>query len=130
MEDLNFGIFPSGQAEKIGWELHVRELNLYFIADGSHVPLIKDHQTGLTWMAERRFAKPTVESKRRFLKSFAQDSSARSFPAHVGMPEITRIPKRTSIGILIPRESVLLDSITGLYALPLFVGGAAKSLKM
>ena len=88
MEDLNFGIFPSGQAEKIGWEFHVRELNPYFVADGHHVPLIKDHQTGLTWMAERRFAKPTVEAKRRFLKSFAQDSSARSFPARVGMPEI------------------------------------------
>jgi len=39
-------------------------------------------------MAEQRFAKPTVEEKRRFLKSFAQDSSARSFPARVGMPEI------------------------------------------
>ncbi len=52
------------------------------------MPLIKDHQTGLTWMAERRFAKPIVEAKRRFLKSFAQDSSARSFPDRVGMPEI------------------------------------------
>jgi len=88
MEDLNFGIFPSGQAEKIEWKFHVRELNPYFIADGHHVPLIKDHQTGLTWMAERRFAKPIVEAKRRFLKSFAQDSSARSFPDRVGMPEI------------------------------------------
>ncbi len=37
MEDLNLGIFPSDQAEKIGWEFHVRELNPYFIADGHHV---------------------------------------------------------------------------------------------
>jgi hypothetical protein len=88
MEDLNFGIFPSGQAEKIGWEFHVRELNPYFIADGHHVPLIKDHQTGLTWMAERRFAPPTVAAKQRFIKSFAQDGSARIFPDRIGVPEI------------------------------------------
>jgi uncharacterized small protein (DUF1192 family) len=88
MEDLNFGIFPSGQAEKIGWEFHVRELNPYFIADGHHVPLIKDHQTGLTWMAERRFAPPTVAAKQRFIRSFAQDDSARIFPDRIGVPEI------------------------------------------
>jgi hypothetical protein len=132
MENLNC-IFPSGQAEKIGWEFHVRELNPYFIADGHHVPLIKDHQTGLTWMAERRFAKPTVEAKRRFLKSFAQIVPRGAFLiALVCLRYVpnTRIPKRTSIGILILRESVLLDSITGLHALPLFVGGAGKSLKM
>jgi hypothetical protein len=88
MEDLNFGISPSGQAEKIGWEFHVRELNPYFIADGHHVPLIKDHQNGLTWMAERRFAPPTVAAKQRFIKSFAQDGSARIFPDRIGVPEI------------------------------------------
>jgi hypothetical protein len=88
MEDLNFGIFPSGQAEKIRWEFHVRELNPYFIADGHHVPLIKDHQTGLTWMAERRFAPPTVAAKQRFIKSFTQDGSARIFPDRIGVPEI------------------------------------------
>ena len=73
MGDLNFGIFPSGQAERIGWEFHVRELNPYFIADGLHVPLIKDYQTGLTWMAERKLAKPTVVAKRRFVEKFAKD---------------------------------------------------------
>jgi hypothetical protein len=84
---LNFGISPSGQAEKIGWEFHVRELNPYFIADGHHVPLIKDHQNGLTWMAERRFAPPTVAAQQRFIKSFAQDGSACIFPDRIGTKE-------------------------------------------
>jgi hypothetical protein len=88
MGDLNFGIFPSGQAERIGWEFHVRELNPYFIADGLHVPLIKDYQTGLTWMAERKLAKPTVVAKRRFVEKFAKDPSARVFHDRIGSPEI------------------------------------------
>ena len=88
MGDLNFGIFPSGQAERKGWEFHVRELNPYFIADGLHVPLIKDYQTGLTWMAERKFAKPTVAAKRRFVETFAKDSAARIFRDRIGEPEI------------------------------------------
>jgi hypothetical protein len=131
MEDLNFGIFPSGQAEKIGWEFHVRELNPYFIADGHHMPLIKDHQTVLTWMAERRFAPPTVAAKQRFIKSFAQDVLRVFFLIALACPKYvpnTRIPRRISTGTLIPWESVLLDSITVLHALPLFVGGADKSL--
>lgn len=86
MGDLNFGIFPSGQAERKGWEFHVRELNPYFIADGLHVPLIKDYQTGLTWMAERKFAKPTVAAKRRFVETFAKDSAARIFVIVLGSP--------------------------------------------
>jgi hypothetical protein len=64
-------------------------LNPYFIADGQHhKPLIKYYQTGLTWMAERRFAKPTVAAKQRFVKSFAKDASARIFPDRIGKPEI------------------------------------------
>jgi hypothetical protein len=63
-------------------------LNPYFIADGHHVPLIQDYQTGLTWMAERRFAEPTVAAKQRFVKSFAKDASARIFPDRIGTPEI------------------------------------------
>ena len=88
MGNLNFGVFPSGQAERQGWELHVRELNPYFIADGLHVPLIKDYQTGLTWMAERKFAKPTVLAKRRFVETFAKDSAARIFRDRIGEPEV------------------------------------------
>jgi len=39
-------------------------------------------------MAERRFAKPTVAAKQRFVKSFAKDASARIFPDRIGKPEI------------------------------------------
>jgi len=131
MEDLIFGIFPSGQAEKVRWEFHVRELSPYFIADGHHVPLIKDYQTGLTWRTERRFAKPTVATKQRFVKSFAKDASARILIALESQRFVqnTRTLQRISTGTLIPRESFLSDSITVLHALPLFVGEANKSQK-
>jgi hypothetical protein len=39
-------------------------------------------------MAERRFAPPTVAAKQRFIRSFAQDGSARIFPDRIGVPEI------------------------------------------
>ena len=88
MPDLNFGIFPSGVAERMGWEFHVRELKPYFTVDGMQVPLIKDYQTGLTWMAERIFAKPTIQAKRRYVETFGSDSNARVFDTRVGVPEI------------------------------------------
>ena len=133
MEDLNFGIFPSGQVEKIGWEFHVRELNPYFIADGHHVPLIKDHQTGLTWMAEMKddlLRLPSQQSDGLSSHSLRMILCAFFLIALACLKNVpnTQTPRRISTGILIPRGSVLSDSITVLHALPLFVGGANKSL--
>ena len=69
MRSLSFGILPSGPLQARGFEFYVRELNPYFRApDGTKCHIIVDYHTGLSWIAERPQAKPSVDGRRRILE--------------------------------------------------------------
>ena len=71
LNTLGFGIISSGQMEKQGYLLRLQENSPYFMApDGDMGNLIKDYHTGLTWIAERPRAKPSVEGRRAIVKNF------------------------------------------------------------
>ena len=56
--------------------------------NGIRAPLIKDYTTGLTWICERVYAKPTVIIKRGILEEYAGDPDViRRRPDLIGDPE-------------------------------------------
>ena len=76
LKGLGFAIIPSGPLERMGFEFRIKEENPYFLAppdsEGKRKIgyLIKDYFTGLTWIAERIWARPTVLCKRKLVEKY------------------------------------------------------------
>ena len=92
-EELPFTIVPTGRMEALGSEFILNQWQpIWKSPTGEVVPLIRDYHTGLTWVVERLYAKPSVECKRHLIEKFrgSPDMSKTVIDYHdqyVGNPE-------------------------------------------
>ena len=89
LTSLGFPLFPTGPAEQQGYIFVLSHNHPHIIGpNGIRAPLIKDYTTGLTWICERVYAKPTVIIKRGILEEYAGDPDViRRRPDLIGDPE-------------------------------------------
>ena len=89
LTSLGFPLFPTGPAEQQGYIFVLSHNHPHIIGpNGIRAPLIKDYTTGLTWICERVYAKPTIIMKQGILEEYAGDPDViRRRPDLIGDPE-------------------------------------------